>query len=90
MPLVTANRFTPQQIGQPPLPHTLEGVLPYLKKQQTVIQKLATSLSQVLTGMSMVGPDNQRPDPGNAGSFYYATDTAHLYEDDGNQWVTLV
>lgn len=45
-----------------------------------------------VTTTRMQGADvlANRPNPGQQGATYYATDNGHFYVDDGTSWITLV
>ena len=91
--LLTGNRFNPQAL-QPPVQLSdvsdPRSLLTFLQAQQQVIKTLTAALATVINASSGVGLLTDRPPPGNAGNFFFATDANHLYEDNGSTWVTWV
>lgn len=85
----TAIRF-PAQSRQAPVPATLPAELrQFLRAQQHASQQDWATIGDVVTGMVMVGPLAQQPSAGNAGRFYFATDSNKLFVDNGQAWIQV-
>lgn len=89
MALITSNRMS-ASAQQPPLPKSAAEVPAYLKAQQALLQQAQSRLSNVINSLSMVGTAAEQPPAGQAGRFYFAADTIHLFIDNGTAWVQLV
>lgn len=62
----------------------------YLRSLVLYLQTYLGRVEQAVNAQVQQGPAANRPSPGNPNALYYATDTAHLYIDNGTAWVLIV